>query len=269
MQEQSNKGSLVVVGTGIKSLSHLTVEARANIEQADVVLYLVNEPAMKEWLVRANPNSKSLDDLYFKYDQRIDAYHAITAHILAEVEMGKHVCVALYGHPTVYAKPALDAADLACKRGITATILPAVSAEDCLFADLKVDPGTSGCLSYEATDLLIYRRHIDPACHLLVWQISAIGAQGHIDGHDNKNGIEALVRYLLMFYKPDHRVVVYVAALYPGFMPAMDEVAISELAARAIPTVATLYVPPAAKSKPDMDMIRILGLEKNNKNEGG
>jgi hypothetical protein len=34
-------------------------------------------------------------------------------------------------------------------------MLPAVSAEDCLFADLGVDPGAAGCQSHEAADFLI------------------------------------------------------------------------------------------------------------------
>jgi hypothetical protein len=33
-------------------------------------------------------------------------------------------------------------------------MLPGISAEDCLFADLGIDPGIYGCQSYEATDFL-------------------------------------------------------------------------------------------------------------------
>jgi hypothetical protein len=35
-------------------------------------------------------------------------------------------------------------------------MLPAISAEDCLFADLGVDPADHGCPSYEATDFLVH-----------------------------------------------------------------------------------------------------------------
>jgi len=34
-------------------------------------------------------------------------------------------------------------------------MLPGISAEDCLFADIGVDPGIYGCQSFEATDLFV------------------------------------------------------------------------------------------------------------------
>lgn len=69
--------SLIVAGSGIKFLSHLTNEARAYIEQSDAVLYLVNDPAMKEWIKKTNPRSESLDPLYTKYSLRLDCYNAM------------------------------------------------------------------------------------------------------------------------------------------------------------------------------------------------
>ena len=66
MKHEKNE-SLTLVGSGIKSLSHLTMEAKTYITQSEKVLYLVNEPAMKEWIQGANKNTESLDYLYFKY----------------------------------------------------------------------------------------------------------------------------------------------------------------------------------------------------------
>ena len=43
-----------------------------------------------------------------------------------------------------------------------------MSAEDCLFADLGLDPAVVGCAQYEATDLLIYGRRPDPSAALIV-----------------------------------------------------------------------------------------------------
>ena len=52
--------TLVVVGSGIKFLSHLTVEVKVHIEQADQVFYLVNNPAMKEWIKKTGNASNLL-----------------------------------------------------------------------------------------------------------------------------------------------------------------------------------------------------------------
>jgi uncharacterized protein YabN with tetrapyrrole methylase and pyrophosphatase domain len=79
--------------------------------------------------------------------------------------------VVFYGHPTVFAKSALDAVIKLEKENYVTKILPAISSEDCLFADLRIDPGSDGCQSYEATDFLIRRKKIDPTSHLILWQI--------------------------------------------------------------------------------------------------
>ena len=48
-------------------------------------------------------------------------------------------------------------------------MLPGISSEDCLFADLGVDPGVSGCQSYEATDFLMNAPIIDSSTQLILW----------------------------------------------------------------------------------------------------
>ena len=59
------RGSLVVVGTGIRSAGQLTVEAIAHIQSAEKVLYLVAEPVAEEVIRRLNPaGAESLAILY-------------------------------------------------------------------------------------------------------------------------------------------------------------------------------------------------------------
>lgn len=152
-------GSLVVVGSGIKSLSHLSTEVIAHIKQADKVLYSLNEPVMEMWIQKNNDNSQSLNFLENSDDYRTNNYAIITKFIINEVKKKQHVCVVFYGHPTVYATPALDAALQLEKEGYATNILPAISAEDCLYADLRIDPGSDGCQSYEATDFLIREKN--------------------------------------------------------------------------------------------------------------
>lgn len=121
--------SLVVVGSGIKFISHLTVEAQAYIEKANKVLFLVNEPAMKEWIIKKNSNAESLEYLYHQFEVRLHAYRAITQYILKILREKRHVCVVLYGHPSVFAQPGLEAVQQAKKEGYYAKILPGISAQ--------------------------------------------------------------------------------------------------------------------------------------------
>lgn len=255
-----DNSSLVVVGSGIKFMSHLTTEAKAYITQSDKVLYLINEPAMKEWIERNSKNAESLDLIYTKYPLRIDCYNAITDYILETLRQGLHLCVVLYGHPAVFAQPALNAVRKAKQEGYYAKVLPGISAEACLFADLLVDPGSIGCQSFEATDLLIHRRQINPYSHLILWQVGIIGALNHPYAHDNNNGARVLLEYLKELYTLKHKVTLYEAAQYPHFEPKMVEFQLQDLPKIAMTPISTLYIPPAGKTGVDNTMIDALGI---------
>jgi tetrapyrrole methylase family protein / MazG family protein len=146
--------TLIVVGFGIKSIAHLTEESKRVIQNADKVLYLVNEESMKVWINREDKEAESLESIYFSSDKRVDAYQNITTYIINEYQQVKNLCVVFYGHPTVFAESALSAVKKIRAEKGNAVILPVVSSMDCLFSDLQVDPGDQGCF---ATDR--YRKH--------------------------------------------------------------------------------------------------------------
>jgi len=57
-------------------------------------------------------------------------------------------------------------------------MLPGISAEDCLFADLGIDPSFMGCQTVEATDLLLRNRPLITSGHVLIWQVGVVGDPG-------------------------------------------------------------------------------------------
>jgi tetrapyrrole methylase family protein/MazG family protein len=263
MLKDNNKGktvSLTVVGLGIKFLSHITIETKAHIEQASKLLYLVNNPAMKEWLEKSNPNAESLECFYQKFPLRSQCYDAITKHILNTLRENHQVCVALYGHPAVFANPALNAVIQARQEGYEAKLLPAVSAEDCLFADLLIDPGSCGCQSYEATDFLIHHRQFNTSSHLILWQINVIGVLGQPKKEHISSGVNVLVDYLTQFYPPDHEIILYEAAQYPHFQPTIHKICLSELSQAPISPISTLYIPPKEQAFFNLQMTETLGI---------
>jgi len=265
--------SLTVVGTGIKVIAQITLEAKANIEQADKVLYLVNTPDLKTWIERQNKNSKSLDGLYHKYPLRIDCYQAITEYVLEETRKGQNVCMVIYGHPTIFAKSGVDAVIQAEKEGIDARILPGISAEDCLFADLRINPGTYGCQSFEATDFLIHHRQWDVTSELILWQVGIIGVLDRPkDDFDNSRGAKVLQERLLEHYPAEHEIVLYEAAQYPEHneivhpksKPKIAKIALKNLADAKFSRISTLYIPPARRAKCDSKVLESLGVDINN-----
>jgi len=253
------RGSLTVVGTGIQLACHLTPEARAHLLAADEVLYLVGDLVAVSSLQRLNANTRSLHELYEPGRSRDETYDDIVAEILSAVRGGARVCVALYGHPGVFARPAHQAVQRARAEGYPARMLPAVSAEDCLFADLGVDPGENGCQSYEATDFLLRKREVDVSAALVLWQISVVGNLTYAPDGDPSR-LPVLVEYLCRFYPREHEVVLYEAAQFPGSEPIIQRLALADLAEADVSPATTLYVPPTGRRAVDRELRERLGL---------
>lgn len=261
MQINSDKSSLTVVGCGIKFFAHLTTEAIAYIQHSDIVLYLVNDPVLKSWLKKQNKNTEPLDFLYGSFPFRMEAYEHITNYVLEHLYQKKHVCFALYGHPSVFSKPGLAAVKQAQEQGYIAKILPAISAEACLFADLLIDPGSSGCQSFEATDFLIHQRQFSTYSHLILWQIDAVGIIDQESTNNKKTGILLLLDYLKYFYHLEDEIILYEAAQYPGFEPKIIRIQLQHLPDIQLSTLSTLYIPPRKKAPGNQKILSILGLK--------
>lgn len=255
------KGSLVVVGTGIQLINHMTHEARLAIRAADKVLHVVTDYPTERYISGLNPRSESLVHLYGQGKPRQETYGQMVDAIMAEVRTGHRVCAVFYGHPGVFVEPSHGAIKVARSEGYEARMLPGVSAEDCLFADLGIDPGESGCQSFEATDFLIYRRRFDPTSSLILWQIGVVGVTDtRVIDRPNRN-VEVLAEVLKIAYGGEHEVVIYEASPFPFPMssPSMRRTTIDRLGEEAISQMATLYVPPKPPSL-DKEMLARLGM---------
>ena len=69
-----------------------------------------------------------------------------------------------------------------------------------------------------------------------------------------------LVDTLLASYQPDHEVVLYEASPYPVCLPFIRRLALADIPSADVPTLATLYVPPAGPRRRDSAALRALGL---------
>jgi uncharacterized protein YabN with tetrapyrrole methylase and pyrophosphatase domain len=252
-------GSLTVVGIGITVGAHLTPESRSAITGADELHYLAADPVGSAWLAGLHADARPLDDLYESGRSRGDIYDAMTDRLVARVREGCRVCAAFYGHPGVFVRPSHDAVRRVRAEGLPARLLPAVSAEDCLFADLGIDPAADGCQSYDATDFLVYRRRIDYTAGLILWQVSFVGATRY-DGHARNEHLPLLAEALLTHYPDTHEVVLYEASPYPAAEPIIERLPLGRLATAAPTPMATLYVPPVGPPRVNRQMLRRLGL---------
>jgi uncharacterized protein YabN with tetrapyrrole methylase and pyrophosphatase domain len=252
------RGTLTVVGTGI-SLGQVTPQVAGVIEHAEKVLFLVADPVTASWVKECNCTAEDLFLFYDKQKDRLTTYLEMTDRILHFVRQDLVVCAVFYGHPGVFVFPSHEAVLRARAEGYNATMLPGISAEDCLFADLGIDPGRAGCQSFEATDFLIHRRRYDPSIGLILWQIGVLGRTGY-EGVTSDENIQILAEILGHEYGLDHEVAIYEAAQYPVCDPVIDWTKLCNLARTARTPISTLYVPPKSRSTPDLDMLRRLGI---------
>lgn len=253
-------GSLTIVGTGIQFVGHLTLGAKAWIEQADKVFFALADPVTAKWLKELNTTAEALP-YNTDNERRRDTYLEMTERMLIEVRKGLNVCAVFYGHPGVFADSTHAAIQQAEREGFPAQMLAGISAEDCLFADLGIDPGKKGCQSFEATDFLIRRRKFDPASVLILWQIAFTGNLGFYEQGGHIHGLTILAEVLEKDYGVDHEVVVYEAAVYyPVCSPVIERIPLSKLPDASVTEISTLYVPPKAIAPLDRFMMERLGI---------
>ncbi|MBP9146002.1 MAG: hypothetical protein KBF21_14845 [Thermoanaerobaculia bacterium] len=254
-------GELHVVGTGLRIEGQVTQESLSAIRSADKLFHLIQDVLTHRWLAEINPTAESLFDAYAVGRPRRESYAEMTERILAPVRRGLHVCAAFYGHPGVFVMPAHAAIRRAREEGYYAEMLPGISGEDCLFADLGIDPGIGGCQSFAATDFLIRRRRFDPSSHLLLWQVGSIGVTDFRDEVLwNRPGLGVLARTLAETYGAGHEVVVYEADPYPTGDFESHACALAELEQAPVTLASILYVPPLPERASDPAMRAALGM---------
>ncbi|HEY6141604.1 MAG TPA: SAM-dependent methyltransferase [Thermoanaerobaculia bacterium] len=253
-------GSLTVVGTGIQA-GQLTIAARNAIREADKLLYFVTNPIAEGYLHSLNSTAESLARFYGHEKDRLVTYMEMADRILDEVGRGLHVCAAFYGHPGIFVISGNEAIRRARAAGFPARMLPGISAEDCLFADLGIDPATPGCQNFEATDFLVHRRQFDIGASLILWQIGAIGVHDCSPGGYKPRNLDVLAAYLSGFYGPDHNAIVYEAAALPELGYRAERISLGALADAVVTPMSTLYVDPKNVPRPaDAEMIGRLGM---------
>jgi hypothetical protein len=192
-----------------------------------------------------NPTAESLALLYRAGKPRGDTYREMVDRVLAHVRRGEKVCVALYGHPTVGCDPTQMILAQGRQEGFPVRILPGVSSDACLYADLGIDPMVDGIQAYEASVFVERRPRIDTRTPIVLWQVGFVGEPSiQFSGRANKPGVTALARRLAAYYRNDHQVAIYQASWYPFIPSKITWTDIRSLPETATAAVATLFVPP-------------------------
>jgi precorrin-6B methylase 1 len=248
------RGSLACVGMGMTLGSHLTPLARDHIEQADVVFAALSDHVVELWLQRMNPDVRSLQPYYAEGKSRLKTYKEWVDLIMAEVRAGKRVCAVFYGHPGIFAWSTHKAIEVARAEGFQAYMEPGISAEDCLYADLGIDPGRYGCQHFEASQLLFYEHRINPAGYLVLWQASVVGDWSLARLETGPAYRQLLVDRLSQDYPLDHEVIIYHGATLPIEQPTIRRITLRDLPDTPLAPQETVVLAPAISLQPNRPM---------------
>lgn len=254
MNDTPAKGSLACVGIGMMLGAHLSPRTRSYIEQADVVFVLVSDGIVQLWLQGMNKDVRSLQPYYQEGKSRMKTYRQMVEAMLAEVRAGKRVCGVFYGHPGVFAWVPHKAIETARGEGFHAHMEPGISSEDCLYADLGIDPGARGCQHYEASQFMLYRRCIDPSAWLILWQIGIAGDKSLKRYSTGEAHRQILVDVLARDYPRDHQVIIYRAATLPVQAPRVEHLALEALPRAEVGMADTLAIPPGRSLEADNEV---------------
>jgi hypothetical protein len=260
----NQQGTLACVGLGMMLGAHLSPRSRSHIEQADVVFALVSDSIVERWLQHLRPDMRSLQPYYAEGKRRTETYREMVEAMLVEVRAGRRVCGVFYGHPGVFAYVPHRSIDCARSEGFEAVMEPGISAEDCLYADLGIDPGTFGCQHYEASQFMFYQRRIDPSAYLILWQIGIAGDRSLSRFATGPDYRLLLVELLLQDYHPGHEVIAYEAATLPITTPRTEGMPLSQLVDAELHLQTTLVIPPARPMQRNQAMVdRIAQLDRD------
>jgi precorrin-6B methylase 1 len=246
-----SSGSLVCVGAGVTLASHLTPLARSYIEQADVVFAGLSDATVELWLGKVRPDLRSFQPIFRQPIDRADPYKRVVEAVLAEVRAGKTVCAVFYGHPGMFSSVCHHALEAARSEGHRTHLEPAISAGDCLYAELGIDPGKYGCQHYEVSQFMLHRRRLDTSAYLILWQAGVVDDPTLAWLRKKKAYRRLLVDVLARDYPLEHEVIIYKAPYVPVERPNVHRTTLELLPTLRVDPHGTLVLPPARQLESD------------------
>ena len=254
------KAQLNIVGCGLHP-GHMTLETESLIKAADIVLLVAPNPLSITHIQSLNKRVEHLGRFYGEDMDRAQIYQKMADEIVHQVKEQQSVCVVFYGHPGIFVLSTHMAREQLLADAYPVKMYPGISADACLFADLGLDPASTGCQSYEATQFLLTRRQIDTGAALILWQIGLVGEHTLRAYKPASRGLQAMTQLLLGSYPPDHHVCIYEAPTLPGFAARTEWLSLCDLPSAQLKEWSTLLIPAASELTFASERVEWLGLQ--------
>jgi len=249
-----NPIDVYLVGTGMVGYRQFTKEAEAAVRNSERVFLVHYQDLVKSYLedevaaeLDVAGEVELLTSEYEEGEDRGHAYDRMAERVLEGARKADApITFALYGHPMVFVSPTQFVLDRAEEEGLRTEVRPGISAVDCLYCDLALDPARNGIQMFEATDLLLREFDLTPDVPAFIWQVGALETGLHTDADSTPARFTRFREYLRQFYPDDHTVHLCQTATYPISESERIEVELGEFETLhdRINGLQTLYVPP-------------------------
>jgi uncharacterized protein YabN with tetrapyrrole methylase and pyrophosphatase domain len=243
------RGSVTIVGTGYFIAARITAEAATHIRHARKLFYLVYDWMDETWLRQLNPKAISLMSCCKEGRSAQACCQEMVDTVMRAVRRGQNVCMAFSGHPSICIDPTRKVYDMARQEGFRCVMLPGLSALDCFFADVGINPMKEGCRIFDTTRFLIRKHRVDRSSGLLLLQVSNLGKKTHqITDAPEEGRLKLLEDALVRVYGARHRVIHYQAATSPLAEPIIERLPVSSIHKCDFKFKSTIYIPPLASA---------------------
>jgi uncharacterized protein YabN with tetrapyrrole methylase and pyrophosphatase domain len=240
---------IVIVGAGINTPAHLSIEAVKVLGTCHEVWTNIPESVQRALPDNFSAVVKSLKGFFVPDRPRIENYNAIVAHIIDVANQGGRIGYLTQGHPLIFDSVAAALIKQGKSNNIVVSVQPAISSIDTVLVDVLYDPA-KGLQIYEATTFVREKIAFDTRAALLLLQPSVFGSRmPRLTASAPAPDLSALVTALRLSYPDDHPVqfvrsasATMVANIVTATVGSMNDLSASATLA------SSLFIPPLLRN---------------------
>lgn len=173
-EEQNNmskiQSGIYIVGTGVKTIAHITLETEKLLHNADFAVYLDETGEIEHYLRTINLKGNNIIGLYKDGAIRSDIYDQIVNNIIDVAESNRRVVYLAPGNPIFLNSVVERLLNLCEQQNKNVFLLSGVSSVDTVLTDLRMPVQRTGIQCYDSTFLLENKPFIDTKVPLLIFQ---------------------------------------------------------------------------------------------------
>lgn len=236
--------ALYLLGSGIQSPLHLTVETQQALRVCKKVFVLHADPAVMSSIAELGPEVVDLANMYEGLTMRQDAYQAIADRVVSEAAEAPPVAFLVHGHPLFLVSASEYMLALAERESVRTTVLPGVSSFDTLMCDLGIDLGY-GLQMFDTSTMLLHRWTPNPAIPMLLFQLATTMEPRITKENRAGTALAPVIDLLVPLYGEDHET--YLISSAAGVLEKADvtQIPLAGLNSESVDLTRrpTLYVP--------------------------